>query len=225
MTVELDHLFICCAPGAPEGDALVRLGMTEGSPNAHPGQGTANRRFFFNNAFLELLWVSDPVEARNERTRRTRLWERWSGRASNTCPFGLVFRDTETGTAAVPFSTWEYRPAYLPSGLAIQFANEVPLDEPELICLPFLRRGGAPPNEPTDHALPIRQVSGVAIGLPGIAGLSRASQAARSAGLADYHHAPQHVLELTFPAAEELAFDLRPTLPLRLRGVVQDKKI
>jgi hypothetical protein len=28
----------------------------EDSSNTHPGQGTANRQFFFNNAYLELLW-------------------------------------------------------------------------------------------------------------------------------------------------------------------------
>jgi hypothetical protein len=77
---ELDHVFIFCSEGAPEADALAQRGVTEGSSNAHPGQGTANRRFFFGNAYLELLWVSDPVEARSEEVHRTRLWERWSRR-------------------------------------------------------------------------------------------------------------------------------------------------
>jgi Glyoxalase-like domain len=72
----LDHAFIACAAGAPEADALLRLGFVEGSSNTHPGQGTANRRFFFDNFMLELLWISDPAEAQSERTRRTRLWER-----------------------------------------------------------------------------------------------------------------------------------------------------
>jgi hypothetical protein len=68
----LDHAFIACAAGATEGNALVRLGFVEGSSNTHPGQGTANRRFFFENFMLELLWVSDPAEAQSEQTRRTR---------------------------------------------------------------------------------------------------------------------------------------------------------
>jgi hypothetical protein len=49
VAVELDHAFIACRPGAPEADALLRQGFVEGSPNTHPGQGTANRRFFFDN--------------------------------------------------------------------------------------------------------------------------------------------------------------------------------
>jgi hypothetical protein len=221
MALEIDHVFICCSPGAPEGDALVRLGLSEGSPNTHPGQGTANRRFFFRNLFLELLWVSDPAEARSEQTRRTRLWERWSQRGSSVCPFGLVFRPQGADPATAPFTTWAYRPNYLPSGLAIEFAEGVPLEEPELVYLPFLRRAGPPAHEPTDHALPVREICAVAVGLPSAAGLSEPSKAVRAAGLVTYHSAAEHVLELTFVAAVETTFDLRPTLPLLLRAVAQ----
>ncbi len=60
---ELDHLFLWASPGGVEADRLVTFGLTEGEPNTHPGQGTACRRFFFRNAYLELLWVNDPIEA------------------------------------------------------------------------------------------------------------------------------------------------------------------
>ena len=61
MKAELDHVFVCCSAGGPEADALRRAGLSEGSPNTHPGQGTECRRFFFSNAYLELLWVSDAA--------------------------------------------------------------------------------------------------------------------------------------------------------------------
>ncbi len=63
MPFELDHFFICTDVGAPAAAALMALGFVEGAPNTHPGQGTANRRFFFDNAMLELLWVHDEAEA------------------------------------------------------------------------------------------------------------------------------------------------------------------
>lgn len=201
---------------------MIRLGLSEGSPNTHPGQGTSNRRFFFGNAFLEPLWVSDPVEARSEQTRRTKLWERWSQRRSGACPFAIVFRPSGADTGSPPFATWSYHPNYLPPGLAIEFAEGVPLEEPELVHLPFLRRSGPPAHEPTEHALPIRQVCGVTVSLPSNkAHLSQPSQAALSAGLVGYRFAQEHVLELSFLASQETVFDLRPTLPLLLRGVVQ----
>jgi hypothetical protein len=38
MPIELDHLFVCTAPGAPEAEKLVQFGLHEGPPNRHPGQ-------------------------------------------------------------------------------------------------------------------------------------------------------------------------------------------
>lgn len=83
--IVLDHLILLSATGAPEAHAIVHLGLTEGRSNTHPGQGTANRRFFFQNAFLELVWVTDEIEARGETVRRTQLWERWAGRLTGAC--------------------------------------------------------------------------------------------------------------------------------------------
>ena len=113
MPIALDHAFIMCSIGAPEGDALIQRGLVEGSRNVHPGQGTANRRFFFENFMLELVWVDKPDEAQSEQTRRTRLWERWVGREDRRrvpsafyfaqkgnrpnpprSPLGLTIRDT-----------------------------------------------------------------------------------------------------------------------------------
>jgi len=56
MTTEIDHIFICTSFGGTEASSLATLGLTEGASNAHPGQGTACRRFFFANGYLELLW-------------------------------------------------------------------------------------------------------------------------------------------------------------------------
>ena len=73
MAFEFDHVFICVSVGGEEASALAAFGLTEGTPNVHPGQGTACRRFFFANSYLELLWVSNAGEARNRRrfSRRT----------------------------------------------------------------------------------------------------------------------------------------------------------
>jgi len=218
MPLQLDHVLICVAPGAPEADALLRLGLREGSSNVQPGQGTANRRFFFRNAYLELLWVSDEREARSEKSEPTRLWQRWSARASGACPFALIFRP-DAPRAIAPFETWSYRPEYLPQGLSIEFARGMPIEEPELACLPFALRTGAPPSEPTAHDVAIQAITGVAIGLPGAATLSTAARAAQADGLVMFRATAGYVVELQFNAEREASFDLRPTLPLVFRGV------
>jgi hypothetical protein len=84
--VELDHVFVCVAPEAPEADTLAAFGLVEGTPNTHPGQGTANRRFYFRNAMLELVWVEHEDETRSPIVAPTNLWERWRYRGPVSRP-------------------------------------------------------------------------------------------------------------------------------------------
>lgn len=66
--MEVDHIFICVQSGAPEAETLKKFGLTEGSSNKHPGQGTQNRRFFFKNSFIELIFLNNPEEASSDLT-------------------------------------------------------------------------------------------------------------------------------------------------------------
>jgi hypothetical protein len=214
--VEIDHVFVCCAPGAPEADALRHIGLAEGSGNVHPGQGTANRRFVFANAYLELLWVADEREARSAAAQRTRLWERWSARSSHANPFGILLRPERDGERP-PFATWAYRPSYLPPGTAIEFADGVPLDEPEIAWLPFVRGAQPRPVESVDQSGPFRELVALRAAVPDVAAICAAACAVRDAApLAYCSGAP--LLELVFDCAPEVVHDLRPLLPLVLRG-------
>ena len=101
----------------------MHAGFIEGSGNMHPGQGTANRRFFFDNFMLEFIWISDITEATTGDARRTQLWERCSHREPTSNPFGILFRRRSEDDTPLPFRTWSYRPNYLPRGLAIEMAE------------------------------------------------------------------------------------------------------
>jgi hypothetical protein len=215
IAVELDHVFVLCDAGAPEAEALAALGLREGSPNTHPGQGTACRRFFFSNAYLELLWVSDADEAQREPARATRLFERWSRRRSGASPFGIVLRP---GGSAFVFPSWSYRPPYLPQGLTIEIATGTPLEEPELFYIAFGRRPDAIGREMAAHALPVGEVTGVEVGSPGAAARSVSARSMEAAGVVSLCPADDHRLTLSFDGrrAGQVA-DLRPRLPLVLR--------
>src|SRR3954465_5061694 len=134
MTVELDHMFIFTGVGAPEADQLQAFGLAEGSSNVHPGQGTANRRFFFHNAMLELVWVRHQREVRSLSITPTRLWERWRYRSTGYSPFGVCLRPSGRPAlgepVALPFTTWEYHPPYLPPELHIDVATQTTASEP-----------------------------------------------------------------------------------------------
>lgn len=216
MSVELDHVIIFCAEGAPEAEALVRLGFAEGSRNVHPGQGTANRRFFFDNAFLEMVWVADMREARSDAVRRTQLWERWSGRQTDACPFGLVFRPGNEAPDAPPFPSWPYRPAYLPPELAIDVA-ESPLNEPAYFHLGFARRGRPTNDQPRAHAAGVERITGVTIDSPVTGMRSTATQAIEDTGLLSIRPGTQWQMQITFDRARTGGHaNLQPELPLVL---------
>lgn len=122
--MDIDHLFLFIEPDGPEIDALKRLGLTETYRRAHPGQGTANVCFAFDNLFLELLWLTSEAEARSPVIERTRLWERSRWSEMGSCPFGIAVRGELAGVG-VP--SWDYRPPYLsqvlPAGAGIPVAT------------------------------------------------------------------------------------------------------
>ena len=219
--VEVDHVFVSASVGAPEGDRLVELGLVEGSSLHHPGQGTANRRFFFANAMLELAWVHDAVEAQSgtEPARRLHFWERWVGRDGSACPFGVCLRPTAGTSDVAPFPSWEYRPSYSPVGLPVATNSTVDA-EPLVFYIPMHRRmDTAPPQrrEPYEHALPIRELTSLRMFSPGAAALSPAMLAALRTGAFSFQRAASPLLELGFDGEQHgQRADLRPALPLIL---------
>ena len=211
---ELDHIMLLCDPEAERAaGALRRLGLTEGSGNEHPGQGTACRRFFFENAYLELAWVRDPIEAQSALASPTRLWQRWSRRGSGAHPVGIALR-ASPGSDASPFEAWRYCPSYLPSGAAIEIARDTPLEEPELFYLGFQRGRARRGLEPTAHRIRASNLTQVDVGVP--AG-ERSAAAARLESLGLVHFATREspILALTFDhAVRGGRADLRPDVPL-----------
>ena len=215
MPIELDHLFVCAAPGAPEAETLVRLGLHEGPPNHHPGQGSASRRFAFTNAMLELFWVTDPAEAQSARTKPTLLWERWSGRQQKASPFGICLRPADDWDTRPPFPAWQYRPEYLPDPLFMDI-GEAGAEEPMWVYLSFLRRAQRQQHF-VEHPIGIREITALTLTTP-VPLRSEASQKVVASGILLARPGPASLLEIEFdgnPRTQIL--DLRPHLPLIFR--------
>jgi hypothetical protein len=169
MGYEVDHLFVLTDVGAPVAEALVRLGITEGRPNRHAGQGTANRRFFFDNAMLELAWVESEVEARSLPARPLRLADRWKERSIGGCPFGICLRARNAETIVPPFQSFEYRPSFFHAGHVAHIAHDLPLSEPLWFFITRSHGPDALPSEqrrPTTHRIGIANITEVTITLP-----------------------------------------------------------
>jgi hypothetical protein len=219
MSAVLDHAFICTPAGAPAARLLQEFGLVEGSPNRHPGQGTANRRFFFRNAMLELIWVEDAAAAQGEQTRGTRLWERWSAPGRDVSPFGIILRPESGSRNACPFRAWEYRPNTMPD-LVLQIAADAGLDEPMWCYM----ENGRPPAEwpmerrqPMEHPSGLREITGVRLFRPPVseASVTRAMANQRVIAL---QTGAESLLELQFDNQQQGGrADFRPDLPLVFR--------
>ena len=210
---EIDHIFVCTDAGGPGADRLVELGLSEAKPNRHPGQGTSCRRFVFDNAMLELLWIHDEREARSDLTQRTRLMERWSQRNGGACPFGICFRTIGTGTRA-PFATWTYSPDYLPGPLAIHIAtNSDVLHEPMLFWMPFDSRPANPPR----HRAGFREITRVQWIRPHAEKLSPELEAVASCAELSIASGRGHALQIGFDGESQgRSAALSPALPITL---------
>jgi hypothetical protein len=212
MQIELDHLFVCTASGAPEAEKLVQFGLHEGPPNQHPGQGTACRRFSFVNAMIELFWVSNATEAQSPSVRRTLLWERWSGRQSNASPFGICVRPVHPQDTESPFPAWQYRPAYLPDPLSMQI-GEAGIDEPMWIHLSFMRRAQREAWF-TEHPNGVREITRLTLATPRLL-RSEASQRIIKSGVLETRIGATSLLEVEFDGHRRKKHaDFRPHLPV-----------
>lgn len=218
--MKLDHIFICTQNGAPEGELLKSFGLTEGSPNEHPGQGTANRRFFFQNTMLELLWLRDAHEAQSDLTRPTGLYERCAKLDMAISPFGFCFRPNHESETCAPFAHWIYKPVYLPAHWSIE-VGEAPLQEPMWFFLPFLSASvltEKTQQQPKTHKTGFKELSSVTVFIPDDKELSKTGDLANQVAGFNIHAGEQHLLELHFDGVQRgSSQDFRPALPLIIR--------
>ncbi len=219
MAFEFDHLFVCTDIGAHEAARLGSFGLVEGSSSTHPGQGTANRRFFFHNAMLELLWVHNAEEAKSEPIRLTRLWERWTNRKDGACPFGVCLRSATDCDDTVVFSSWAYRPPYLPETMSIAVGtNSDVLTEPMLFQVPFGNRPDRYPTEkaqPLEHGVGFREITRVELVSPAANNLSPELQAVIDTNQIKLRVGAEYFIELGFDGeVQGQQVDFRPGLPI-----------
>ncbi|UZO81332.1 VOC family protein [Aquimarina sp. ERC-38] len=148
--MDIDHIFLFSDNNGKEAEKLVEFGLTEGSSRIHPGQGTINRKFYFENFFLEILWVVDESEIRSKLTSKTKLWERSQFKINNFSPFGLCLVNSKS-TDQLFEQSEIYQPNYFPEGMFIDIiTNEENPNLPWTFRLPFRNQKKAP-QEPTNH--------------------------------------------------------------------------
>jgi hypothetical protein len=156
--MDINHIFIFTDSKGKVADQLVSFGLAEGSSRIHAGQGTTNRKFYFENFFLEILWVHDENEIKNNLVKPIGLWQRANYQTNNCSPFGLCIVNTDE-TDNLFEKSLKYQPIYFPAGLSIDILpNENQPELPWTFRLPFK---GQKKNEgePTAHANGIKRLT------------------------------------------------------------------
>lgn len=218
MAFELDHFFVWSGVNAPEADYLINAGLSEGPANVHPGQGTANRRFFFANGMLELLWIQDEAEARSERVHPLRLWERWQNQGQGASPFGVALRPVGPKFDQKPFPGSPYTPDYLPEPLSIWIGdNAADIAEPLTFYLDFARDLANPKLNAVSHPLGVQNITAVRIYTPQPILSETLQRVVSQVKTLQCLPSEQPYMEIGFDQEQQgQVYDLQPHLPLKL---------
>lgn len=209
--MEIDHFFAAVTgPDAVTGK-LGEAGFVVSAVREHPGQGTASRGVFFENAYLELIWLADPTEAEAPAIERTRLRER-TDPGTGACPFGIGFRGARGEAGVNRFRTWDYRPPYVPDGMAIEVGlNSENVAEPLLFVLPW---STGPAWDAPVHPNGTRRVTRLSLTLE--AGPpSTELTAVMQAGLVNIQVGGEYLMDVELDqGGSGTATDFRPVIPL-----------
>ena len=224
--LELDHFYIVVQPPVSgAADALRRAGIVVDTTIAHhEGQGTASMAAFFENAYLELLWVDSATAVDSVHLtdvadfRRATNW-----RDSGASPFGLGLHFLTGSAADLPIPARRDPAPHLgPDTFYLGLrqpeepnAADVFVMPPRAAVTQWLDRfRGRRPNL-FAHPLGARRITRV---------LLRGSPANRPRAMdldilpLGFERAPSQYVIVEFDGARQgREWDLRPSLPLVLR--------
>lgn len=217
--LECDHVVIFSAIDAPEAKTLETLGLQGfGGTTVHNGMGTASTAFFFQNSYLELLWVHDEALARQKFGAAgldLNAHSRWH--ETGASPFSLALRRRPGAAPPLPFPTRPVIAEWMPPGTAIEALIDN-LTEPGYLVIPdMLTFPSFRANIPDlPHPLGMQKLTEIKITVQTERLTSQAEWLARSELLTlEIGSAP--LMNLVFDDnAQGKMVDVRPVLPLVL---------
>ena len=230
--LELDHVLIWVAKGAPEAKALEDAGLQKlGKSSRHAGQGTASTAFLFENAYLELIWIEDRQEASKNGARSgIDMVVRADWKRTGASPFGVGLHRASGATAPLPFPAMDYHAEWMGPDASIQFARTVAdrgtpmyFVVPESMAIPVgpslekLLQEDPEYAKLLKHRLGLKRITGVKIVTTGKDPSSTGATLTRG-GVARIEAGKSPLMEVTFDkGAQNKILDLRNHLPLVLK--------
>lgn len=215
----LDHIFFFSDGFAPELAYTEQQGFLSWPfPNTHTGQGTTGRYIYFDNAYIEYLWIDD-IDAANTNIPHANsdFNERNNWRNDPTIsPFGIGLRDLREGEAHA-FETSAYTAEWMRGNFELYPTESAPNShEPWVFFLPSDITGNPRDQfegraaERLDHPNGARIVTAVTLVLPTGQEPSLTLRTLEADGLISIAHDNEHRIEIEFDnGAQDRTTDMR----------------
>ena len=220
----IDHLFFFSDGFAPELAYAQQQGFLRWPfPNSHTGQGTTGAYIYFDNFYIEFLWVDDADAAAANASRAHsdfNVRNTWRENPSIS-PFGIGLRDYQEDEPS-RFERNEYTADWMGGNFALYTtAGATNSAEPWTFFLPLEITGNARddfgPQSSTrlEHPNGMRVLTGVRLVLPEGQEPSDTLIGLEEEGVIEIAHGDSHWVELTFDGGTQgETIDLRPMSPL-----------
>ncbi|MEL6628741.1 MAG: VOC family protein [Bacteroidota bacterium] len=235
--LRVDHLNIWVNnPGVAE-QQLTALGFTAGPdslPVIHAGQGTAGRYFYFLNGYLELIFVYDEVELKQNNALNAAL--DFTARANfdknGAAPFGIALKVKDYEVAKIPFPKVKYHQKWMDENANIYAAknSKTHLAEPSIfVVYPAMESGtfesvaqldSLPTEDPSwksffKHPNGAQRITDIIIFSNGLGPNTETIKAVNEIENLRVKNGSTHLMELYFDNnIQGKSHDLRPELPL-----------
>jgi len=226
--LELDQIFIWVKPAAPEAAVLEEFGIKH-IPNTseHLGQGTASKFFFFENAYLELIWISDENAAKQSMDRSGIDWRaRADWQQTGASPFGIGLHGISSPVDLNLFPL-KYWAEWMQPDTLIHFAESATNNlNPLYFIVPeymsFATQSQQYPESIKKlvdlHPLGFKRLTDVKITVAAQTELSPIAALLGEQNIAHIETGTSSLLELIFDGGlPGKTFDARPTLPMILK--------
>lgn len=135
-TLQLDHVLIWVDKDAPEIELFKKSGFTGIISGKHTGQGTAGKYLFFLNFYIELLYISDSIEALNNLDNfGCNYIERYKWRESKASALGLGLKMPSFNKDSIPFDYFEYKACWMAKDALLMAKDNINLNSPLIFLL------------------------------------------------------------------------------------------
>lgn len=210
--MKVDHIFICADMPDKFSQILTDFGLTQGEPNIHTGQGTANRRFFFENIYFQFLAVKNEQHLKSLASKPSRLYERFTRTDDSISPFGICLYPSDDCLKFGDYPSIDYRPKFIHPPLKMSIFL-TPIIEPMYYFVDYISDSSKQTHIQYKHEIGFEKITRIKIHTPDSD--SKLMHDLNQAGIVEFETHDNHLMEITFDDGEQnKTQDFRPEIPL-----------